>query len=90
MVRARAPRFGSTSSRRSRSCAAGDTIATAGWRTAQLSSLYPKGIPIGTVTSVGQNDTYPYKQIQVEPFVDFGSLYAVLVLVPHVREAPLP
>jgi rod shape-determining protein MreC len=68
----------------------GDTIATAGWRTAQLSSLYPKGIPIGTVTSVGQNDTYPYKQIQVEPFVDFGSLYAVLVLVPHVREAPLP
>ena len=67
-----------------------DTIATAGWRTAQLSSLYPKGIPIGTVTSVGQSDTYPYKQIQVEPFVDFGSLYAVLVLVPHVREAPLP
>jgi len=68
----------------------GDTIATAGWRTAQLSSLYPKGIPIGTVTSVGQSDTYPYKQIQVSPFVDFGSLYAVLVLVPHVREAPLP
>ncbi|MFN8224964.1 MAG: rod shape-determining protein MreC [Gaiellales bacterium] len=68
----------------------GDTIATSGWRTAQLSSLYPKGIPIGTVTSVGQNDTYPFKQVQVEPFVDFGSLSAVLVLVPRVREEPFP
>lgn len=68
----------------------GDTIATAGWRTAQLSSIYPKGIPIGRVTSFSQNDTYPFKQIQVEPFVDFGSLYAVLVLVPEVREEPIP
>jgi rod shape-determining protein MreC len=69
---------------------AGDTIVTAGWRTARLSSLYPRGIPIGKVTSVGQTDTYPYKQVQLEPFVDFASLDAVLVLVPKQREDEQP
>lgn len=58
-----------------------DVVVTAGWRSGELSSLYPRGIPIGVVTSVGQVDTDLYKQIQVEPFVDFGSLEAVLVLV---------
>jgi rod shape-determining protein MreC len=59
----------------------GDTVVTAGWRSPRLSSIYPRGIPIGIVTSVGQSDTYPYKQVQVEPFVDLASLDAVLVLV---------
>ena len=59
----------------------GDTIVTAGWRSAKLASLYPKGIPIGTVTSVGQGDTDLYKQIQVQPFADFSALDAVIVLV---------
>lgn len=59
----------------------GDTVVTAGWRSAQLSSLYPKGIPIGRVTSVGQSDTDLYKQVQVQPFADFTSIDAVLVLV---------
>jgi rod shape-determining protein MreC len=60
----------------------GDTVVTAGWRSAQLSSLYPRGVPIGRVTSVGQADTDLYKQVLVEPFADFSSLDAVLVLVP--------
>ncbi len=59
----------------------GDTIVTAGWRSSRLSSLYPKGIPIGRVTSVGQADTDLWKQIQVEPFADFDRVDAVLVLV---------
>ena len=63
----------------------GDTIVTAGWRTGRLESLYPKGIQIGRVTSVGQADTDLYKQVQVEPFADVGSLDAVLVLVPKDR-----
>ncbi len=60
----------------------GDTIVTAGWRSDRLASLYPKGIPIGRVTSVGQADTDLYKQVQVQPYADFGALDAVLVLVP--------
>jgi rod shape-determining protein MreC len=64
---------------------AGNEIVTAGWRAGALSSLYPKGIPIGKVTSVGQTDTDLFQQVQVDPYVDFGSLDAVLVLVPTER-----
>jgi rod shape-determining protein MreC len=60
----------------------GDKVVTAGWRSSTLASLYPKGIPIGKVTSVGQMDTDLYKQVQVTPFADFTSIDAVLVLVP--------
>lgn len=59
----------------------GDTIVTSGWRSSKLASLYPKGIPIGRVTSVGQADIDLWKQIQVEPFADFDRVDAVLVLV---------
>jgi rod shape-determining protein MreC len=63
----------------------GNEIVTAGWRAGALSSLYPKGIPIGRVTSVGQTDTDLFQQVQVDPYVDFGALDAVLVLVPTER-----
>jgi len=65
----------------------GDTIVTAGWRTKTLSSLYPKNIAIGKVTSVNQSDTDLYKQVQVQPFADFTSIDAVIVLV---RKQPAP
>jgi rod shape-determining protein MreC len=63
----------------------GDEVVTSGWRAGLLSSLYPKGIPIGKVTSVGQTDTDLFQQVQVDPYVDFGALDAVLVLVPKER-----
>ena len=63
----------------------GNEIVTAGWRASGLSSLYPKGIPIGRVVSVGQTDTDLFQQVQVDPYVDFGALDAVLVLVPSGR-----
>ena len=60
---------------------AGDVVITAGWRSGRLASIYPRGIPIGIVTSVGQLDTDIYKRIEVNPFVDFSELDSVLVLV---------
>ncbi len=63
----------------------GDTVVTAGWRSQSLASIYPKGIMIGRVTSVGVTDTDPYTQVQVTPFADLGSLEAVLVLLPRER-----
>jgi rod shape-determining protein MreC len=59
----------------------GDLIETAGWSVGDLRSLYPKGIPIGKVTSVGLQDIDLYQRIQVEPFVNFDSLSEVVVLV---------
>jgi len=64
-----------------------DIVITAGTQEGQRPSLYPAGIPIGKVTSVGRTDTDVFMQIQVEPFVDFGSLDAVAVLVPKDRRS---
>lgn len=60
----------------------GDRIVTAGTRRSGDDSPFPRGIPLGTVTFVNQSDTEPYKQIQLRPAVDFGSIHSVLVLVP--------
>ena len=68
----------------------GDVIVTAGTRSARFPSLYPADLPIGRVTSVGQTDTDLFKQIQVEPFVDFGSLDAVAVLVTRKPQPKIP
>jgi rod shape-determining protein MreC len=59
----------------------GDTIITSGWSSGKIASLYPFGIPIGEVTSVGRQDIELYMRIQLEPFVDFDSLSEVVVLV---------
>ena len=63
-----------------------DTIVTSGWSSPRLSSLYPRGIRIGRVTSVGRTDTDLYTQVQVTPFADLSSLEAVLVLIPVDRK----
>ena len=63
----------------------GDLVITAGWRSGKLESLYPRGIPVGTVKSVGQQDVDLYKRIQVTPLVNFDSLAEVIVLVPKKR-----
>jgi rod shape-determining protein MreC len=68
----------------------GDVIVTAGTRSKQYPSLFPRGIPIGVVTSVGQSDTAPYKQIQIDPFVDFSSLDAVTALITRKRAVKAP
>jgi rod shape-determining protein MreC len=60
---------------------AGDVVVTSGFRSGDLSSLYPRGLPLGVVTSVSQSDTDVYKQVQVDPYVDFPNLEAVIVLV---------
>jgi rod shape-determining protein MreC len=63
-----------------------DTIVTAGSPGGgSLPSIFPANIPIGTVTSVGQNETDIFKQIQVQPFADLTSLQSVLVLVPKPK-----
>lgn len=64
----------------------GDWIVTQGWRVGKLTSIYPKGIPIGVVGGASQNDIDLYWQVQLRPRVDFGSLQSVLVLIPKNRK----
>jgi rod shape-determining protein MreC len=67
-----------------------DLVATSGKRYLKLPSLYPRNIPVGTVTSVTQHDTDLYPTIQVEPLVDFSSLDSVIVLIPKEPVSQLP
>lgn len=59
-----------------------DVLVTAGTRNARYPDLYPYGIPIGRVSSVGATDTATFLQVQVQPYASLGSLDAVAVLVP--------
>jgi len=68
----------------------GDEIITAGWRSGQLASLYPKGIKIGEVTFVGRLSTDLYQQVQVVSGVDFSGLDSVFVLVSKRPTPELP
>jgi rod shape-determining protein MreC len=68
----------------------GDVIVTAGTRSKQYPSLFPPNIPIGYVISVGQSDTAPFKQIQIQSFVDFSSLDAVTALITKKKNPQTP
>jgi rod shape-determining protein MreC len=68
----------------------GDVIVTSGTRSAKYPSLFPGAILIGVVTSVGQSDTALYKQIQIDPYVDFSGLDAVTALITHKRTSKAP
>ena len=69
----------------------GDLVITAGQLSShRLSSFYPRNIPIGRVTRVGQTDVDPFQDVQVMPFVDFSSLQYVLVLASHKPRLQMP
>jgi len=68
----------------------GDVIVTAGTQSKRYPSLFPGGIQIGVVTSVGQSDTALYKQIQINPYVDFSGLDAVTALITNKQTPKVP
>jgi rod shape-determining protein MreC len=60
----------------------GDQVYTAG-----IDGIYPKGIPVGTVTRADPGQSL-FKTISVKPAVDFGSIEEVIVI--HTRKIPTP
>ncbi|MDX6647588.1 MAG: rod shape-determining protein MreC [Miltoncostaeaceae bacterium] len=67
----------------------GDIVVTAGYSRMPLPSVYPDGIPIGQVSSVGARDVDVVKTIQVLPFADVRKENLLMVLAPVSREARL-
>jgi rod shape-determining protein MreC len=65
-----------------------DPIVTQGFKVGPLTSIYPYGIPIGTVSGATNSEVDLYWNAQVAPFVHFDSLRSVLVLVPKRRNQP--
>jgi rod shape-determining protein MreC len=66
----------------------GDPIVTQGFKVGPLKSIYPYGIPIGSVSGATNSEVDLYWNAQVAPFVHFDSLRSVIVLVPKKRNQP--
>ncbi|MBI2683858.1 MAG: hypothetical protein HYX33_00460 [Actinobacteria bacterium] len=60
----------------------GSVVVTAGFSDSRLASLYPRGIAVGQVTSVGRQETDVNQSVQVSPLVDVRTLSDVLALAP--------
>ena len=58
----------------------GQVVVTSGFRSARLESLYPRGVPIGTVKSVSPNEIETYQRVHVRPFADFHRMDYVQIL----------
>ena len=60
-----------------------DQVVTSGFasKNGELRSTYPKGLPIGIVTNVGNDPADVHKTVQVTPFADFDRIDEVMVLV---------
>jgi rod shape-determining protein MreC len=58
----------------------GATVITSGWRSSHLESLFPRGIPIGTVTRSDSNERELYQRVHLRPYSDLRNLDVVEVL----------
>ena len=58
----------------------GQTVVTSGFRSGRLQSLFPRGIPIGSVREVNRDELETYQRVHVDPFADFRRLDLVQVL----------
>jgi rod shape-determining protein MreC len=66
--------------RRGDKIATGQTLVTAGSTSQRYESLFPAGIPIGTVTRVDPQELDVYQRVHVRPFADLRNLDIVQVL----------
>jgi rod shape-determining protein MreC len=58
----------------------GQVVVTSGFRSGELQSLFPRGIPIGKVGSVNQDQLEIYQRVRVTPYADLRSMDFVQVI----------
>jgi rod shape-determining protein MreC len=58
----------------------GQTVVTAGSTSRRYESLFPPGVPIGTVTKVDNQEVDVYQRVHVKPFAQLRRLDVVQVL----------
>lgn len=66
--------------------AVGDYVVTSGTVSAKGASLFPRGIPIGQVSYVGEEA--PYKSVEIHPLANLRGLETVQVLTDTENSAP--
>jgi rod shape-determining protein MreC len=58
----------------------GQVVVTSGFKSAELESLFPRGIPIGKVGSVNQDELEIYQRVRVHPYADLRRMDFVQVV----------
>jgi rod shape-determining protein MreC len=67
----------------------GQAVVTSGFRSGALESLFPRGIPIGKVGSVNQDDLAIYQRVKVTPYADLRRLDFVQVITNNGSGQPV-
>jgi rod shape-determining protein MreC len=65
----------------------GTTVVTSGFTSSRVESLFPRGIPIGTVTEVDLDEIELYQRVHIRPFADLRRLDWLQVLTSRGRPA---
>jgi rod shape-determining protein MreC len=63
----------------------GTTVVTSGFKSGKVESLFPRGIPIGTVTKVDLDELELFQRVHIRPFADLGRIDIVQVLTRRGR-----
>jgi rod shape-determining protein MreC len=58
----------------------GSTVITSGTTSSRFESLFPRGIPVGEVSSVDAEEQELYQRVHVEPFADLREMVYVQVI----------
>src|ERR671916_1995938 len=65
----------------------GTTVVTSGFTSSRVESLFPRGIPIGTVTEVDLDEIELYQRVHIKPFADLRRLDWLQVLTARGQPA---
>jgi rod shape-determining protein MreC len=65
----------------------GTTVVTSGFTSGRVESLFPRGIPIGTVTEVDLDEIELYQRVHIKPFADLRRLDWLQVLTSRGQPA---
>jgi rod shape-determining protein MreC len=58
----------------------GQVVVTSGFKSGDLESLFPRGVPIGKVGSVNQDQLEVYQRVRVQPYADLRQMDFVQVV----------
>jgi cell shape-determining protein MreC len=61
-------------------------VLTSGFTSNRGDSLFPRGIPIGSVKRVDPSEVALYQRVHLQPYVDFRRVDYVQVMTGHEAE----
>ena len=67
----------------------GQVVVTSGFKDRELQSLFPRGIPVGKVGSVNQDQLEIYQRVRVKPYAELRRMDFVQVVIDNGSSQPV-